>query len=410
MTKESMNDKRADENWIAVPTYWTHSTKAPGEEPVVFDHPEPLDGQGTLSRTLESFRELDGDFSVLVVAAGAHPGLGDAVARRVRELIAPWSDAFPLYLAAPPDVARINGLLGEPFLALDSYGSIRNVQLFIPYMLGARMVMGIDDDEIVENRDHVAKALEWIGLTHGGKFVGGMAGPYFDRQGEYRIEGAEALGRHGNVFVMKNHYMNEGLKKAMQAPRPDGIVKSNMAFGGNMCMARETIANVCHDPFIPRGEDYDYVVNAAMRGFAFFFRPDMGITHLPPDSTGSQAGDKMSKLAADIWRFIYMREKYWAYARRWPEQCVPIEDLMPYPGVYFEPSLDLRRQGVEALNKLYPEFRERGDPEIFVEEAASVARAKAEEFFVYQERWSDVLKNAGAMAHMENTLRGLRIG
>jgi len=37
--------------WIAVPTYWTHPSSAPGEELTVFDHPTPLDEDGTLART-----------------------------------------------------------------------------------------------------------------------------------------------------------------------------------------------------------------------------------------------------------------------------------------------------------------------------------------------------------------------
>lgn len=391
----------SDGNWIVVPTYWTHSSLADGtqgEETVVFDHPTPLNEKGTLLRTLECFGRLRGDFNVLVVAACAHPSLGEAVSRHVRDLIAPLAGAYPLFLVSPPDVSRLNALLGEPLLALDSYGSIRNVQLFVPHLLGARVTIGIDDDEVIADRDFVAKAVEHPGRTCQGERVGGVAGPYFDAHGEYRIADAEALAGHGNVFVMKNYFMNEGLKKVMQAPCPDGIVKSNMAFGGNMCMARATVAAVCHDPYIPRGEDYDYVINAAMEGISFFFRPDMGITHLPPDSTGSQAADKLSKLLADIRRFVYMREKCELHAARWPERRVPLDYLLPYPGVYLDRKLDLRQQGIAALDELYPEFRGRTSPEAFVDAAFRTARIKAEEYFAYRSRWADALARAGRVA------------
>jgi hypothetical protein len=400
------------DTWIAVPTYWTVASDAPDdarEETPIFDHPIPLNEEGTLVRTLESFVSLEGDFNVLVVAACSHPSLGQAVRDRVAELIAPLAQNLSLFLVGPPDVDRINAMLDEPILALTSYGNIRNVQLFVPYVLGARVVMGIDDDEIVENRDHVAKALAFIGKEFKGDIVGGMAGPYFDRKGEYRIEGAEELGKHGNIFIMKNHYMNEALKKAIDGPCPDGIVKSNVAFGGNMCMSRDTISKTCHDPYIPRGEDYDYVINAAMKGIWFFCRPDMWITHLPPDSTGSQAGDKMTKLAADIRRFIYVREKYTYHSEHYPDETVPLDYLLPYPGVYLDKDIDMRRLGIEALDEMYPEFREKQSPEEFVDHAIAVAKQKAEEFFRYREKWVQALPRAGEIAGMEDELKGLRI-
>jgi hypothetical protein len=44
---------------------------APGREETGFDHPTPLDEEGTLARTLTSFRAFGTECNVLVVAAGA---------------------------------------------------------------------------------------------------------------------------------------------------------------------------------------------------------------------------------------------------------------------------------------------------------------------------------------------------
>jgi GT2 family glycosyltransferase len=96
-----------------------------------------------------------------------------------------------------------------------------------------------------------------------------------------------------------------------------------------MVMPRETIARVCHDPYIPRGEDYDYVINVAMAGIFWRFCPTMRIVHLPPDSTGSQAADTASKLLADIRRFIYMREKMRLHAERFPDERFDPDYLLP---------------------------------------------------------------------------------
>jgi len=398
-------DETSGSTWIAVPTYWTFPSAEPGVESTVFDHPTPLDEEGTLARTLESFGCLSGDFRVIVVAAAAHPDLGRQTHERVLALLKPFASDVALYLVSPANVDSVNAQLPEPILSLDGYGNIRNVQLAVPFAAGAKAVVGIDDDEVIEDPTYLAKVDRFIGRRFKGDTVGGMAGPYFDAAGEYRIAGAEAMADWQNIFLKKNYFMNEALKKVMTTPCPDGLVKSNVAFGGNMVMSRETIARVCHDPYIPRGEDYDYVINAAMAGITFYFQPGMRITHLPPDSTGSQAADKLSKLLADISRFIYMREKVLLYQQRFPQAPLDREYLMPYPGVYLDEHVDLKRHGVEALDERYPRFRRERSPEEFVEEAEAAARVKAREYFEYQEMWRRALSEAGMKQHSPQAWR-----
>ena len=48
-------DETPGSTWIAVPTYWTFLSTEPAVALTVFDHPTPLDEEGTLARTLESF-------------------------------------------------------------------------------------------------------------------------------------------------------------------------------------------------------------------------------------------------------------------------------------------------------------------------------------------------------------------
>lgn len=395
--------------WIAVPTYWTWPTGEAGDERTVFDHPTPLDQDGTLARTLDSFRKINGEFRVIVIAAAAHPELGARVREKAKSILEPFASELRLYLASPVELDRLNRCLDDAILGLNSYGSIRNVQLAAPYALGADVVVGIDDDEIVEDRTFLAKALEYIGRQYDGEFVGGMAGPYVDRDGDYRIAGAEELRDHPNLFVKKNYFMNEAVKQAVAGAGPGEIVRSNVAFGGNMCMARRTIARVCHDPYIPRGEDYDYVINAAMSGMHFYFRPDMRIVHLPPDSTGSQAADKPSKLLADIRRFIYMREKMRHHEAHYPSERVDRAYLMPYPGVYLDEAADLEAQGVAALDGLDPELRAEQSPDDFVRETVETARRKAEEFFTYRAAWAQSMASIADDTAFRDAVEALEV-
>ena len=290
-------------------------------------------------------------------------------------------------------------------MRLDSYGNIRNVQLAVPCALGADAVVGIDDDEVIPDPGFLEIAARHVAVE-----VGGMAGPYFDARGDWRIAGAEELGAEPNLFLKKNFFMNRAIGRAMAGAGADGLADSNVAFGGNMVVPRATVAQVPHDPYIPRGEDYDYVINAAMSGILWKFCPAMSIVHLPPDSTGSQAGDRASKLLADIRRFIYMREKLEAHAELFPAERFDPEYLMPYPGPYLAPGADLPAEGVRALDTKYPEFRAGGgSPERLVAEAVATARVKAREFFDYRRRWRSAMIGAAAGAEFRRAAEGLRI-
>jgi hypothetical protein len=390
--------------WIAVPTYWTFPSTEKGEEQTIFDHPTPLDGEDTLVRTLESFRNLKGDFNVLVVAAGTHPSLGARIHEKVFQLIKPFAAHFPIYLASPANLPALNSLLGESILELNSYGNIRNVQLALPYLAGCDKVIGIDDDELIEVPDYLTQVNAAVGSKVNDETVAGIAGPYFDRKGEYRIEGAESLARIENMFIKKNYFMNEALKIAM---KDSTIRRCNVAFGGNMAMARNTIARVCHDPYIPRGEDYDYVINAAMRGLFFYILPTAGIVHLPPDSTGSQAADKDSKLLADIRRFIYMRTKNTRHQKQYPKERFDLNYLQPYPGCYLDERYDLKAHGIAAIREKIPTMA--SVAERFVEDAATVAETKTTEFFAYRDTWTRVLTDAGKRVAVETVANPFRV-
>ena len=396
--------------WIAVPSYWTYASGQEGEELTVFDHPTPLDETGTMGRMFESFLDLEGEVKVLVVAAGTHPSIADAIHNKVSDIIKPYADKMEIYLVSPKNLPIINSLLPEPILKLDSYGNIRNVQLALPYAMGADGVLGIDDDEVVLVKDHIQQAADSISGTYCGEIVAGIAGPYFDSAGSYQLSDGDELKSEPNIFLKKNYFMNEALKHYMNAELDNSLIRCNVAFGGNMVMARETIACACHDPYIPRGEDYDYVINAAMKGKLFCFRPGMGITHLPPGvNNGSQADDKISKLTADIGRFIYMNEKMKYHIANFPEEKIDLDYLRPYPAPYLEVDVDLAAEAVKALDSKYPKFREKELPEEFVANVVETTKKKVVEFFEYRERWEAMTAVIGDDAKLQSAIEEFKV-
>jgi len=130
-----------------------------------------------------------------------------------------------------------------------------------------------------------------------------------------------------------------------------------------------------------------------MKGVNFYFQPSMSIVHLPPDSTGAQAADKMSKLMSDIRRFIYMQYKMKIHSERYPTERVPMDYVLPYPGPYLDLSVDLAAHAVRALDELYPEFRKNGgNPDALVADAVQTAKIKTDEFFEYRVKWEKAIR------------------
>ncbi|RLC38435.1 MAG: hypothetical protein DRH33_04535, partial [Candidatus Nealsonbacteria bacterium] len=83
---------------VVIPTYWTWPKDIKDkEEKSIFDHPTPLNLDGTLTRTLESFKKIDyPDFDILVIAASTNVGIAEKVEKRVQGIIDKFKDKFEI--------------------------------------------------------------------------------------------------------------------------------------------------------------------------------------------------------------------------------------------------------------------------------------------------------------------------
>ncbi|MCK4315739.1 MAG: glycosyltransferase, partial [Anaerolineae bacterium] len=293
---------------IIVPTYWTWgSERTDGPIEVVYDHPTPLDGESTLPRLLDSLTALEGpEFSVLILTAATHPELEQAIASQIERLITPFRAHYLIAQATEAEAAFIRrrhpGL--SDHVQMRGYAGVRNLQLLLPHALGAEVVVALDDDEVVAP-DYLQTALHFVGREHGGERVLGLAGFYLDAGGDVMQPESP---RTGNIFLDKSTIMNEGTR-ALQAA-PDRLVPTPVAFGGNMVFHRDLFTRVGFDPGITRGEDIDYLINARLMGFKFWFDKQLVITHMPPDAPDSaHSAHTWSKLHQDVLRFVYEREK-----------------------------------------------------------------------------------------------------
>src|SRR5438270_1411769 len=123
---------------VVVPTYWTHSSGTYEAGDAVYDHPTPLDGQGTLDALLKSLADLSADFYVLILVAVTSDEVRASAEQRVREMAARYHRLLTLVFGGReyrllqgwfdgknlPSAAR--------FLGLRHYPLIRNLQLAVP--------------------------------------------------------------------------------------------------------------------------------------------------------------------------------------------------------------------------------------------------------------------------------------
>ena len=140
---------------MVIPTYWTGAEGKWQEGDSVYDHPTSLDEEGTLKRTLDSIHNLeDDDFAVVIIGAVTNPRYLKLMEDKVRSIILSSKLKQDIYLFTERNLEQIKDKLGsasKKILSLCGYSNIRNLCLFVPYILDADVAVLIDDDEIFED-------------------------------------------------------------------------------------------------------------------------------------------------------------------------------------------------------------------------------------------------------------------
>lgn len=345
---------------LAVPTYWTHPEGRGGEE-LFFDHPTPLNTPGTLRRTLESLVPLvePGGVAVGVVAAPTAAELSPAMEAWLEELLASPPLPYPVVLFGPSHLALLKDFLRRQgkeawvdLLSLTGYGAIRNITLVLANLLEAKVLVSLDDDEVVEDTEFLAKIsadLAYLGQHYS---VFGLAGLYENANGRVFVPEPDTP---WGLFWPKLRWMNQTFAKLLSSK--EVLPRTPLALGGNMVLPAKLFRRLPFDPCIPRGEDVDYVANAAKWGIPFFFDKNLRILHLPPE----KPHPTWLKLRQDLVRFAYARRKLREQEPH-PElvRVSPLE-LAPYPGNFLTDELEEKAYRSHTLLAL--EYLAAGDAE-----------------------------------------------
>ena len=381
-----------------IPTYWGRSKSEPlNLEDTVYDHPTPLDEEGTLERALDSLHTLKNrDFNVVIVAAATNVELEARVEQKVENIVSKFKEKVPMTTISYSFVDRIIARLWEEELShmedmvsLSGYSNIRNMCLIGAELADSEVVVLFDDDEVYEDPLYLDKVFEIIGRDFHGRFVGALAGFYIRPEGGYMIP-------PGKEWWMaewpKIEAMNEAFSMIEGQPR---LKETPFVFGGNMVIHRHLFRTIAFDPHVRRGEDIDYLINAKFFGYDFLLDNQLSIRHLPPESHIPA----WQRFREDVYRFIYAREKLGNQRSLKELRYVEVGELDPYPGRFLGEDLNDMIFKTSILIGL--KALESGDTLGFNESMRNIEVARRDAlpafnpfqwYLDWQKRWMDLMR------------------
>lgn len=400
---------------MVIPSYWRRESSQPARETdAIYDHPTPLDEDGTLGRALESLRILeDRDFELVVIAAATAGEIEERVEEKVSRIISSTPCDVAVHLFSHSHLKRVHEVMRDTgngdsvdLLQLRGYSNIRNLCLFLPHILGSDIVILVDDDEVFEDPAFVGKAREFIGQTIDGVFVGSVAGYYLQPDGDWRVkEGKELWAEHWD----KLERMNEAFELIIgTGPR---LKETPFVFGGNMVVHRDVFTRIPFDPYITRGEDIDFLINMRMFGYRFFLDNTLSIKHLPPPKTHPM----WKRLREDILRFVRERAKLRDQERVEGMVHITAEELDPYPGAFLKDDLEDKIAG--ACTILADHYRSEGKGTDALEALKNIEISREEalggentfhRLLHIQELWEEMM-GLSTRAEIRQRLRGILV-
>lgn len=316
---------------IVIPSYWGRSSTEPlNLQDAVYDHPTPLDMEGTVGRALESIKVLGNkDFNVAVLACATSPEIAADVEEKVRGIAEPFKAHYPVSVISHSFESRIRERVAgaadgvdASLVSLTGYSNIRNMCLIAAELSGSELAVLFDDDELYEDPLYLDKVFETIDSEHEGKPVRVLAGYYLRPEGGCMLPPPEDWSMAEWPMVS---CMNEAFRVIEEPPR---LKVTPFVFGGNMVVHRDVFRKVAFDPNVRRGEDIDYLTNCKFFDIDFLLDSELAIRHLPPEK-GAPAWQHFRE---NIYRFIYARAKLRAQVPADGLRRVEVEELDPYPG------------------------------------------------------------------------------
>lgn len=388
---------------VVIPTYISsrHSVPSDRNDAVVYDHTTPLMSEGELPRCLKSLNRVRGVGAVAVLVA-AERGIEQQAAEKVREI----ASRFPLLsimvvTEGELDIVRRRfeqlrlGRL-EFEIGLSGYSAIRNLGLVLANILGFDSIVFIDDDEVIDDASFLEKGMYGLGkLTRRGIPILAKSGYYLNAEGNCHSLSQD---KWYNRYWNQGRAFNQWIDQALAGPR---LSRSNHVCGGCLALHKEAFKRLSFDPWIPRGEDLDYLLNLRMYGSDIWFDNKWCLRHLPPK--GISEGRRFRQ---DIFRWLYEFRKM-EYSRTQIDlQQVKPSSLEPYPGPFLQPGIEKRIRKTAKLRSIgRPDGKEyRKAAKVVAAEASEYARRNCTRYFEFQYVWPEIMVRTEGDSILRNAL------
>lgn len=290
-----------------------------------------LEGLRLAKRAIESLERLeDQDFTLILpvcfdfmgeIKEDLFPGMARFFMDEVKHLRRDETLVFSTHhLKNLRDyLDRLNLKNFSSLIDLKGFSKIRNTGLLLAQGLSMDVAIFIDNDEVVDDPQYIKIACHYLNEKWDGKVVSGKGGFYVNPDGTILLAPQRLWWR---FLWNKSKWMNQVWEKILSSK--DRLVPSPMLLGGNLVLHRHLFYSVPFDPYIPRGEDTDYLINATQLGFCVLFDKQLRIKHLHPERTKVYFHEE---LKGDVERFLYERQK--------AKRGLPIH-LDPYPGYFLK--------------------------------------------------------------------------
>ncbi len=319
---------------MVIPSYWGRKKKEGSKDSdTIYDHPTPLDEEGTLGRLLDSLPLIKNkDFRLVILGVATTPEIQEEVERKISAIIKDRAKEMDTALFSYSQLSAVHRFLSQnnkkemtPLLQLDGYSNIRNLCTFVPHLLGSEVAILIDDDEIFEDPDFMDKAIEFIGKEKHGDRILAIAGYYINPDNDFLLNREI---QPWMTYWNKIDCMNRAFKKIIaEEPR---LKITPFAFGGNFVLHRDLFTHIPFDPSVTRGEDIDFLINARMFGYKTYLDNQLSIKHIAPPKTSP----KWEQVREDISRFVFEKKKLEGQEGYPGLHPLHASELDPYPGEF----------------------------------------------------------------------------
>ncbi len=375
---------------VIIPTYISTNRRRNEIKGVVgnYDHTTNINDDGQLDRCLTSLEKIE-DTGLIVILVAADRSIEAEAVDKVRRIASNHQDLSIVVIGAVEvDLirARMEQLgiqkVGQQ-IGLRGYGAIRNLGLVVACALGFDAVIFIDDTEITDDPDFFKKAVYGLGkLTKKGIPILAKTGYYINDQGSYFSKWED---KWYNRFWQQGSAFNNWIRKAMAGPR---LSRSNHVCGGCLAIHKEAFRRLSFDPWIPRGEDLDYMLDLRMYGSDIWFDNHWQLRYLPPPTK-----HEGRRFRQDIFRWLYEYAKMEYSHSLIDLQKITAQSLEPYPGPFLEKGIRKRIAITAFLRSLVRPDKKayRRAAKEAMGEATKYAENNCSNYFEFQRIWPQIM-------------------